>query len=98
MSLQSRDVEYIAHLARLAIDASEVPQYAQSLSSILDLVDSLNSVNTETIAPMSHPLAMAQRLRPDLVDANPGETGRDQFQAHAPQVSDGLYLVPRVVE
>jgi aspartyl-tRNA(Asn)/glutamyl-tRNA(Gln) amidotransferase subunit C len=45
---------------------------------------------------MAHPLeGEVQRLRPDVV------TERDQhqkFQANAPQVAAGLYVVPRVIE
>ena len=44
---------------------------------------------------MAHPLHIAQRLRADQVT----ETDqRDAFQAIAPAVEDGLYLVPRVID
>jgi aspartyl-tRNA(Asn)/glutamyl-tRNA(Gln) amidotransferase subunit C len=44
---------------------------------------------------MAHPLELAQRLRPDTVT----ETDqRSRFQAHAPSVEAGLYLVPKVIE
>ena len=44
---------------------------------------------------MANPLDAAQPLREDVVT----ETDqREQLQAVAPAVSDGLYLVPRVVE
>jgi aspartyl-tRNA(Asn)/glutamyl-tRNA(Gln) amidotransferase subunit C len=44
---------------------------------------------------MAHPVDMSQRLRADAVT----ETNeRDRYQANAPEVSDGLYVVPRVVE
>jgi aspartyl-tRNA(Asn)/glutamyl-tRNA(Gln) amidotransferase subunit C len=36
-----------------------------------------------------------QRLRPDEVTES---NQRDTFQAIAPQVADGLYLVPKVIE
>jgi aspartyl-tRNA(Asn)/glutamyl-tRNA(Gln) amidotransferase subunit C len=45
---------------------------------------------------MSHPLpGLSQRLRADVV----AETDQHKlFQANAPQVQAGLYLVPRVIE
>jgi aspartyl-tRNA(Asn)/glutamyl-tRNA(Gln) amidotransferase subunit C len=44
---------------------------------------------------MAHPQEMAQRLREDCVT----ETDqRELFQSIAPQVEDGLYLVPKVIE
>jgi aspartyl-tRNA(Asn)/glutamyl-tRNA(Gln) amidotransferase subunit C len=44
---------------------------------------------------MAHPQEMAQRQREDSV----AETDRRElFQPLAPQVEDGLYLVPKVIE
>ena len=44
---------------------------------------------------MAHPLDAAQRLRPDVVT---DRDERDRFQQNAASVSDGLYLVPKVIE
>ncbi len=38
---------------------------------------------------------LVQRTRPDEVTE---KDGRDGFQANAPQVEAGLYLVPKVLE
>ena len=95
MSLGPAEVAKIAHLARLAIREQDAPAYARNLSAILDLVAQMNAVDTTGIAPMAHPLDMAQRLRADAVtEANQ----REHFQAIAPRVEGGLYLVPRVIE
>lgn len=95
MSLQKSDVEKIAHLARLAIDEADVPVYAENLSNILQLVEQMNSVNTENVTPMAHPLDENQRLRPDVVTES---DQRELFQQNAPQVENGLFLVPKVIE
>lgn len=95
MSLSRNDVEKIAHLARLAIDESDVDGYANELSNILGLVDQMSAVDTTGIQPMAHPLDAVQRLRTDEVS----ETNqRDHFQEIAPQVENGLFLVPKVIE
>jgi len=95
MSLDKTQVEKIAHLARLQIDPADVPEYATNLSNILDLVEQMDAVDTEGVDPMAHPTDAVQRLREDVVT----ETDqRDQFQAIAPQVENGLYLVPKVIE
>ena len=44
---------------------------------------------------MAHPVEMVQRLRPDEV-REPDR--RDLLQRGAPEVEDGLYLVPRVID
>jgi aspartyl-tRNA(Asn)/glutamyl-tRNA(Gln) amidotransferase subunit C len=95
MSLDRSDVEKIAHLARMALDEEQVEGYAKELSKILALVEQLEAADTEDIEPMSHPLHMAQRLRQDEV-TEPDR--REENQAVAPQVENGLYLVPRVIE
>lgn len=95
MSLDSSDVEKIAHLARLAISPEQTARYAADLSNILDLVAQMDAVDTAGVEPMAHPLHMAQRLRPD----EPSEPNqRDLFQANAPLAEAGLYLVPKVIE
>jgi aspartyl-tRNA(Asn)/glutamyl-tRNA(Gln) amidotransferase subunit C len=95
MSLDRSDVEKIAHLARLALDEEQVEGYAAELSNILALVEQLESADTDDIEPMAHPLHMAQRLREDQVTEL---DRRDQNQAIAPLVENGLYLVPKVIE
>lgn len=95
MSLTTEDVNKIAHLARLGIDTQDVEAYARDLSGILDLVAQMSELNTDDVAPMAHPMEQGQRLRPDRVS----ETNlREKFQAIAPQVEAGLYLVPKVIE
>ena len=96
MSLTPTQIQNIAHLARLELRAEEIPVYADSLSRILGLVGELERAETAGVEPMAHPLSgQVQRLRADEVTA-PDE--RDAYQRNAPQVSEGLYLVPRVIE
>ena len=48
-----------------------------------------------SVAPMAHPLDMAQRLGADEVS----ETDRrDDHQRNSGAVADGFYTVPRVIE
>jgi aspartyl-tRNA(Asn)/glutamyl-tRNA(Gln) amidotransferase subunit C len=95
MSLSSDDVAKIAHLARLAMTPEESASLGRELSNILDLVAQMEAVDTADVAPMAHPLEMAQRLREDRVT----ETDqRDRYQAVAPAVENGLFLVPKVIE
>lgn len=95
MSLSKTDVEKIAHLARLAISEQDIPLYSTNLSNILAFVEQMNKVDVSGVEPMAHPLDTAQRLRDDVV-TEPNQ--REHFQAIAPQVDAGLYLVPKVIE
>jgi aspartyl-tRNA(Asn)/glutamyl-tRNA(Gln) amidotransferase subunit C len=95
MSLTPDDVQKIAHLARLAVTDEEKSSVASDLTNILDLVEQMKMVDTSDVLPMSHPLHMTQRLRPDEVT----ETDqREKFQAISPAVENGLFLVPKVIE
>lgn len=95
MSLTPDQVRQVAHLARLDVSPAAVDRYARELTNILDMVGQLSGVDTGSATPMAHPLDMAQRLRPDVVTET---DNRERFQAHAPAVQHGLYLVPKVIE
>lgn len=95
MSISADEVTAIARLARLEIEAADIPGYAEQLSRILSFVEQMNAADTDGVEPMAHPLDITARLRPDVVTES---NQREVFQAHAPQVENGLYLVPRVIE
>jgi len=96
MSLTRAQIESIAHLARLELEPAEIPVYQESLSRIIDLVGQLDGADTAGVAPMAHPLpGLTQRLRPDVVTE---QDRHELYQASAPQVAAGLYLVPKVIE
>ncbi|WP_024299910.1 Asp-tRNA(Asn)/Glu-tRNA(Gln) amidotransferase subunit GatC [Methylomicrobium lacus] len=95
MSLTAEEVKKIAHLARLGIDEQDVPHYAEDLSGMLELMAAMGAVDTGDVQPMAHPLDLQQRLRADAVTER---NEREKFQAIAPQVEAGLYLVPKVIE
>ena len=95
MAITPDQVRHVAHLARLDLDDVELHHYSESLSRILDLVNQMDAVDTSGITPMAHPQDAPLRLRPDRVTE---ENERERFQAVAPAVDNGLYLVPKVVE
>lgn len=94
-TIQSQAIDKLCTLAQLALDAAERQHAGEDLARIIAMVDAMAAVDTDGVAPLSHPLDAVARLREDEVNA---EIDRDAFQALAPAVADGLYLVPRVVE
>jgi len=92
----SRDqVLRIARLARIEVAPGEADALLRELNGILAMVERMAAADTRGVEPMSHPEDAVQRLREDRVS----ETDqRAAFQAAAPQVEDGLYLVPKVIE
>lgn len=95
MSLTPDEVAKIAHLARLAVTPDDAAALGRDLSNILDLVAQMDAVDTSGVEPMAHPLEMTQRLREDRVSE---DNQRDRYQANAPAVERGLFLVPKVIE
>lgn len=95
MSLSPEQVQQVAHLARLELKPEKTALYASQLSNILAMVDQLTAVDTQGVVPMAHPLGLTQRLRADVV-SEPNR--RESYQAHAPAVENGLFLVPKVIE
>lgn len=95
MSLTLDDVSRIAHLARIEIGGAEAAGYLQQLSNILGLVEEMQAVDTKGIEPMAHAQDLVLRLREDIAAE---ADRRAEFQAVAPQVEAGLYLVPKVIE
>jgi aspartyl-tRNA(Asn)/glutamyl-tRNA(Gln) amidotransferase subunit C len=95
MSLTPDDVKRIARLARIEISDTEAQATQGQLNSIFDLIATMQAVDTRDVSPMAHAQEVTQRLRPDAVT----ETDRHAaFQAIAPAVENGLYLVPKVIE
>jgi len=95
VSLSKDQVQHIAMLARLSLDENDIDDVVDKLSSIVNFVDQLQAAPTDNVLPMAHPMDQAQRLRADRV-TEPNE--RDRIQQNAPEVRDGLYLVPKVIE
>ena len=95
MDIDRKLVETVADLAKLHLDEDNLGEYIHAMSEILDLAEQMLAVDTDGIAPLAHPLEAVQRLRDDEVT----ETDQhERLQSLAPEVSDGLYLVPRVIE
>jgi aspartyl-tRNA(Asn)/glutamyl-tRNA(Gln) amidotransferase subunit C len=99
MSLDLEQIRRIARLARIEVNDAEAAQTVGQLNGLLGLIELLQAVDTAGIEPMAHALDTqlpgGQRLREDTA-TEPDR--RAEFQAQAPAVEDGLYLVPRVVE
>ena len=95
MSLSLQDVQRIAHLARIRVDEAEAAGYQTQLNGIFGLIEEMQGVDTCGVLPMAHAQDLSQRLRADVVSES---DHRAAFQAVAPQVENGLYLVPKVIE
>jgi aspartyl-tRNA(Asn)/glutamyl-tRNA(Gln) amidotransferase subunit C len=95
MSLSLQEVKRVAWLARIEITDAEAAAAQGHLTDIFKLIEQMQSVDTDGVEPMAHAQDVVQRLREDRI------TEADQhalYQSIAPQVENGLYLVPKVIE
>ena len=94
MSISKTDIETIATLAQLEVNEDSMELYSNELSNIMEMIRSMQDIDTDAIEPMPHPQDIELRLRVDEVTEI---EQRHELQAIAPQTSDGLYLVPKVL-
>jgi aspartyl-tRNA(Asn)/glutamyl-tRNA(Gln) amidotransferase subunit C len=93
--LSAEEVRRIAELARIEVPEAGLVALQQQLNGIFGLIEQMSAVDTTGVEPMAHAVEFSQRLREDCVT----ETDRRaEFQSVAPQVEEGLYLVPKVIE
>jgi aspartyl-tRNA(Asn)/glutamyl-tRNA(Gln) amidotransferase subunit C len=95
MSLTPSDVQRIATLARIELQPAEAARTLEQLNAVFTLIERLQSVDTAGVEPMTHARDLVLRLRDDVV-SEPDR--RAEYQASAPAVDGGLYLVPQVLE
>jgi aspartyl-tRNA(Asn)/glutamyl-tRNA(Gln) amidotransferase subunit C len=102
MALTDQEVARIARLARLHLTPDQQAQAQTDLNKILGIIETLQSVDTKGIEPLAHPLASVSdvhlRLREDVVTEASSIERRAALMANAPGASEGLFLVPKVIE
>jgi aspartyl-tRNA(Asn)/glutamyl-tRNA(Gln) amidotransferase subunit C len=89
------DVEHVARLARLALSEEEIEQFTVQLAQILEHAANVEALDTAGVAPTSHPIPIANVMRPD--EPRPG-LPRDEVLAMAPAAEDGRFRVPRIID
>lgn len=95
MALNEKNIRDIAHLARLKVEENEVAESLTDFSSILSMINEMQTVDTENIAPLANPHEQIQKLRKDdITESN----NRDTLLNLAPKTTDGLFLVPKVID
>ena len=99
MSITFANIARLAELSRLRIEPAEAERVLARFGAVLELIDELQAVDTSGIEPITHVQELfahaTLRLRDDAV-TEPDR--RTDYQAGAPLVERGLYLVPRVIE
>ena len=91
MPVTREDVLHVARLARLHIPESEIEPVRRELGAILDAVGKVSELDLTDVEPTSHPLDLANALRPD--EPRPSLPA-DEALANAPERDGDFFRVP----
>ena len=95
MAATQLDVKYVAHLARLQLSADEEKKLSAQLGHILGYIEKLNELDVTGVEPTAHTVPMVNVTRPDKIQ--PSLTHDDALR-NAPARTNGLFIVPKIVE
>ncbi|WP_193104058.1 Asp-tRNA(Asn)/Glu-tRNA(Gln) amidotransferase subunit GatC [Brachybacterium sp. FME24] len=93
-SIGRDDVARLADLARIQLSDEEIDRFAGEFDSIMDAVASVSEVATEDVPATSHPIAMTNVFREDVVE---NTLTQEQALAGAPEAQDGRFAVPQIL-
>ena len=89
------DVKYVAHLARLNLSPEEEQKIGAQLGDVLGYIEKLKEVAVEGVEPTAHAFPLVNVTRPDEV--RPSMNHEDAMR-NAPAQTNGLFMVPKIVE
>ena len=95
MSIDKATAARVAKLARIEVDEATLPALAEEFNMILGFIEKLNEVNVEGVEPMTS--VTPQRLKRRKDNVTDGDQ-QDKVLSNAPDVREGFYAVPKVVE
>ena len=95
MPVDRDSVDHVARLARLRLTEQERERMRLELGNILDHAIRIQELELDGIPPTTHGLGLSNVLRDDEV--KPSLDQADAL-ANAPEVEDGRFKVPRIVE
>ena len=93
-SIGRDDVARLADLARIQLTEDEIARFAGEFDSIMDAVASVSEVASEDVPATSHPIAMTNVFREDVVTET---LTQEEALAGAPDAQDGRFAVPQIL-
>ena len=95
MSLDRAAVDHVARLARLDLSDAERQRMQAELSQILEHADKIQELDLDKVEPTAHALPLRNVMRADEVRPS---LSQERALANAPEVEDGRFKVPRIIE
>ena len=95
MTITRAEVAHVARLARLGLADDEMDRLAAELDHILDAMRELQELDTSVIPPTAQVIPLHNVMREDVPRPS---WPVDDIVENAPQIQDGQFLVPPVLE
>jgi aspartyl-tRNA(Asn)/glutamyl-tRNA(Gln) amidotransferase subunit C len=89
------DIRYVGQLARLELTPEEESLLREQLGHVLSYAEKLRELETGNVEPMAHAVPAVNVTRPDVVVPSLPQA---EALRNAPAHSDGLFVVPKIVE
>lgn len=102
MNITDLNVKNLARLSCIELNDEQAQHTLTQLNGILALISPLDNINVGDEKPMVYPRCGEEpinlRLRDDMARPTATNSQRDTLMSNAPAKSDGLFLVPTVIE
>ncbi len=95
MASSDFNIQYVAQLARISLTPEEQAQMGAQLGGILGYVEKLNEVDVSQVEPTAHAFPLVNVFRADEVGVS---LSNEEALRNAPSKSQGLFVVPKIVE
>lgn len=93
--INEKTLSQVEKLAKLTLNEEQRSLAISKMQGILDMLDKIDMQEIEDLAPLYHPLEIAQPFRDDEASS---QIDRELLQKNAPAVENGLFLVPKVID
>ena len=89
------DLEQVVKLARINLTPEEKERIEPQMAEILKYVEQLKELDVTDVEPTAHAVPLTNVLREDVVVDS---LSHDDALRNAPKESNGLFVVPKIVE
>ena len=89
------DLEQVVKLARINLTPEEKERIEPQMAEILKYVEQLKELDVTDVEPTAHAVPLANVMREDVVEDS---LSHDDALRNAPKKSNGLFVVPKIVE
>ena len=89
------DLQHVVKLARIELSVEEEQRIGPQLLEIIQYVEKLNELDVDEIEPTAHAVQITNVLREDQPRPS---LSQDDAMRNAPKSTDGLFVVPKIME